>query len=128
MSPSHDIAQREWMFGRDVLAFSRYIASETSRGGRIEKIVSAVKMDNAMTHQCTTRCAVRAIGRLLLRELSRVRVKGAKLRDESASRGVGRVYFEVRHLVEILNSSRRFFHGAMYSWIRVRQLEDLEEA
>jgi hypothetical protein len=57
-----------------------------------------------------------------------VRVKGAKLRDESASRGVGRVYFEVRHLVEILNSSRRFFHGAMYSWIRVRQLEDLEEA
>ncbi|KAJ7811750.1 hypothetical protein B0H13DRAFT_1926542 [Mycena leptocephala] len=124
MSPSHDIAQREWMFERDEPAFSRYIASETSRGWPHRKDCQRSKNGQYNdTPMYDTMCRARNRA-----QLSRVRVKGAKLRNESPSRGVGRVHFEVRHLVEILNSGRRFFHGAMYSWIRVRQLEDLEEA
>jgi hypothetical protein len=76
-----------------------------------------------MTHQCTTRCAVHENGVVVESERKR-----SELERRRCPRGVGRVHFEVRHLVEILNSGRRFFHGAMYSWICVGQLEDLEGA
>ncbi|KAJ7912296.1 hypothetical protein B0H13DRAFT_1874974 [Mycena leptocephala] len=52
-------------------------------GGRIEKIVSAIKMDNTMTPMYDTMCRARNRARL-----SRVTVKEVKLRDESASRGL----------------------------------------
>ncbi|KAJ7841638.1 hypothetical protein B0H13DRAFT_2286892 [Mycena leptocephala] len=90
MSPSHDIAQREWMLGRDEPAFSRYVASETSREWPHRKDCQRSKNGQYNdTPMYDTMCRARNRA-----QLSRVRVKGAKLRDKSASRGVGRVYFE----------------------------------